>query len=214
MRHIYRENADSSVICTPLVMYFFLRWSLFWALRPITQHKPTQIFMVTKQRYINSSLDVVFCLRLHIHNHIEYVLIHIIVYVHDVKIMTEEIGLPIRKLLENRSFYLVVGQTKTRKLLLTRLKTKHNVTILWHHVIQFFTKKTRGCNILFNSTKKSFLFFLYLWFVSKKRRWQLKKDVLPSFISVNAFFFSCTMDMLVFHACSNHKPLYKLENHW
>jgi hypothetical protein len=44
--------------------------------------------------------------------------------------MVEEIGLPIRKLPENASLYLVVGQTKTRKLLLTRLETKHNVNIL------------------------------------------------------------------------------------
>jgi len=189
LRHVYRENADSSVIGTPLVMYFFLRWSLLWALRPITQHKPTQIFMVTKQRYINSSLDVVFCLRLHIHDRIEYVLIRVIVYVHDVKIMTEEIGLPIRKLLENRSFYLVVGQTKTRKLMLTRLKTKHNVTILWHHIIQFFTEKTRGCNILFNSTKKIIFVLSVLVICKQETLLAVKKDILPSFISVNAFFF-------------------------
>jgi hypothetical protein len=50
--------------------------------------------------------------------------------VHDVKVMAEEIGLPIRKLLENASLYPVVDQTKTRKLLLTRLKTKHNVIVL------------------------------------------------------------------------------------
>jgi hypothetical protein len=44
--------------------------------------------------------------------------------------MVEKIGLPIRKLLENTLLYLVVGQTKIRKLLLTGLETKHNVTIL------------------------------------------------------------------------------------
>jgi hypothetical protein len=44
--------------------------------------------------------------------------------------MAEEISLSIRKLLENTSFYLIVGQTKTRKLLLTGLKTKHNVIVL------------------------------------------------------------------------------------
>jgi hypothetical protein len=48
----------------------------------------------------------------------------------DVKVMAEEIGLPIRKLPENTSLYLVVGQTKTNKLLLTGLETKHNVTVL------------------------------------------------------------------------------------
>jgi hypothetical protein len=66
----------------------------------------------------------------HIHNGVENVLKHVLFYVHDVKVMMEEIGLPIRKLPENASFYPVVGQTKTRKLFLTRLETKHNITIL------------------------------------------------------------------------------------
>jgi hypothetical protein len=44
--------------------------------------------------------------------------------------MAGEIGLLIRKLPENTSLYLIVGQTKTKKLLLTGLKTKHNVTVL------------------------------------------------------------------------------------
>jgi hypothetical protein len=43
--------------------------------------------------------------------------------------MAGEIGLSIRKLPENTSLYLIVGQTKTKKLLLTGLKTKHNVTV-------------------------------------------------------------------------------------
>jgi hypothetical protein len=86
--------------------------------------------MVTKQQYIHSSLDIVFCLLLHIHDHVENVLKHVLFYVHEVKVMVEKIGLPIRKLLENTLLYLVVGQTKIRKLLLTGLETKHNVTIL------------------------------------------------------------------------------------
>jgi len=48
----------------------------------------------------------------------------------DVKVMAEEIGLRIKKLPKNTSLYPVVGQTKTKKLLLTELKTKHNVTVL------------------------------------------------------------------------------------
>jgi hypothetical protein len=84
-----------------------------------------------------------------------------------------------------------MGQTKTRKLLLTWLETKHNVTILWYNIMQFITRKTRGCNILFNSAnKKSFLFILYMWFGDKKRRWQLKKEALSLFVSVNALLFS------------------------
>jgi len=49
--------------------------------------------------------------------------------VYDINVMAKEIGLPIRKLLENTSLYSIMDQTKTRKLLLIRLKTKHNVTI-------------------------------------------------------------------------------------
>jgi len=44
--------------------------------------------------------------------------------------MAKKIGLLIRKLIENTSLYPVVGQTKTRKLVLTGLETKHNVIIL------------------------------------------------------------------------------------
>jgi hypothetical protein len=86
--------------------------------------------MVTEQCYIHSSIDDVLHRPLHIHNSVENVLKHVLFYVHDVKVMAEEIGLPIRKFSQNTSLYLVVGQTKTRKLLLTRLETKHNVTIL------------------------------------------------------------------------------------
>jgi hypothetical protein len=86
--------------------------------------------MVTEQRYIQSRLDVVLCLPLHIHDGVENVLKHILFNVHDVKVMTEKIGLPIRKLLKDTSLHPIMGQTKTRKLLLTWLETKHNVTIL------------------------------------------------------------------------------------
>jgi hypothetical protein len=88
------------------------------------------IFTVTKQRYIHSSFDVVICLPLHVHDRVKNILKHVLFYVHDVKVMAEEIDLSIRKLLKNTSIYLVVGQTKTKKLLLTGLKTKHNVIIL------------------------------------------------------------------------------------
>jgi len=75
--------------------------------------------MITEQSYIQSSLDVVLCLPLHIHDGVENVLKHVLFYVHDVKVMVEEIGLPIRKLPKNTSLYPIVGQTKTRNLLLT-----------------------------------------------------------------------------------------------
>jgi hypothetical protein len=77
--------------------------------------------------------------------------------------MAEEIGLPIRKLLENTSLYPIVGQTETKKHLLTELETKHNVTVLRHHVMQFFTERREGATSFSTlPTKKSFLFFLYL----------------------------------------------------
>jgi hypothetical protein len=39
--------------------------------------------------------------------------------VYDVKVMAEKIGLPIRKLPKDTSLYPIMGQTKTRELLLT-----------------------------------------------------------------------------------------------
>jgi len=75
--------------------------------------------MVTEQSYIQSSLDVVLCLPLHIHDDVENVLKHVLFYVHDVKVMVEEIGLLIKKLPKDTSLYPIVGQTKTRNLLLT-----------------------------------------------------------------------------------------------
>jgi hypothetical protein len=51
-------------------------------------------------------------------------------FVHDAKVMTEEIDLTIKKLPENVPLYPIMGQPKTSKLLLTRLKTKHNVIVL------------------------------------------------------------------------------------
>jgi hypothetical protein len=75
--------------------------------------------MVTEQSYIQSSIDVVLCLPLHIHDGVENILKHVLFYVHDVKVMVEEIGLPIRKLPKDTSLYQIVGQIKTKKLLLT-----------------------------------------------------------------------------------------------
>jgi hypothetical protein len=95
--------------------------------------------MVTKQNYIYSSIDVVIYLPLHVYNRIENVLKHFLFYVHGINVMAEKIVLPIRKLSENTLFYPIMGQTKNIKLLLTELKTKHNVIVPRHHVIQFFT---------------------------------------------------------------------------
>jgi hypothetical protein len=93
--------------------------------------------MMTKQCYIHSSLDVGLCLPLHVNDRVENIFKHILFYVHDVKVMTEEIDLPIRKLSENTSLYPIMGQTKTRKLLLTKFgnQTECHRTLTRHHSI-------------------------------------------------------------------------------
>jgi len=78
----------------------------------------------------DTSLDVVLCLPIHVHNYVENILKHVLFYVHNIKVMVKEIGLPIRKLIENILFNSIVGQTKTMKFLLTGLKIKHNITVL------------------------------------------------------------------------------------
>jgi hypothetical protein len=63
---------------------------------------------VTEQSYIQSRLDVGLCLPLHIHDGVENVLKHVLFNVHNVKVMAEKIGLPIRKLLKDTSLYLIM----------------------------------------------------------------------------------------------------------
>jgi hypothetical protein len=57
--------------------------------------------------------------------------------------------------------------------------------------MQFFTRKTRGCNIFFNSAKKEIFSVLSVPVI----KWQeatvtVKKKALPPFASVNALLFS------------------------
>jgi hypothetical protein len=56
--------------------------------------------------------------------------------------------------------------------------------------MQFFTRKTRGCNILFNSANKEIFYVLSVHVIM----WQetmvtVKKEALPPFVSVNALLF-------------------------
>jgi len=134
--------------------------------------------MVTKQKYIHYSLHVVLCLPFYIYNYVKNIFKHALFNMHDIIIMTEEISLPIRKLLKNTLLYPIVGHTKTRKLLLNELKNKYNVIVLWYHVIQFFTQRYRWCNISFNSTNKEVLYVLIIsWqepsVVKKKRHFTI-----------------------------------------
>jgi hypothetical protein len=55
---------------------------------------------MTKQSYIYSSFDVVLYLPFHVHIRFENVLKQVLFYVHDIKIMVEEIGIPTRKLMK------------------------------------------------------------------------------------------------------------------
>jgi len=58
--------------------------------------------------------------------------------------------------------------------------------------MQFFTRKTWGCNILFNSANKEIFYVLSVPVIM----WQettvtvKKKEALPPFVSVNALLFS------------------------
>jgi len=67
---------------------------------------------MTKQRYIHFNLDIILYLSLHVYDRVENILKHVLFYVLDIKVMIKEIGLPIRKLLENISLYPIIGQTK------------------------------------------------------------------------------------------------------
>jgi len=112
--------------------------------------------------------------------------------VHDVNVMAEKIGLPIKKLPKDTSLHPIMGQTKTRKLLLTWLETKHNVTVLWHNIKQFFTEKMRGGQHPFQlyQQRNHFCSFYTCDSAGTNDGDSKKKEVLPLFVSVNALLFS------------------------
>jgi hypothetical protein len=57
--------------------------------------------------------------------------------------------------------------------------------------MQFFTRKTWGCNILFNSANKEiFSVFFVPVIMWQETTVTVKKEVLPLFVSVNALLFS------------------------
>jgi hypothetical protein len=56
--------------------------------------------------------------------------------------------------------------------------------------MQFFTRKTRGCNIFFNSTNKEIFYVLSVPVIKwKEATVTVKKKALPPFASMNAFLF-------------------------
>jgi hypothetical protein len=66
--------------------------------------------------------------------------------------------------------------------------------------MQFFTKKTQGCNIIFNSANKEILYVLSEPMI----RWQettvtvKKKEALPPFVIMNALLFSMQYGHAIF----------------
>jgi hypothetical protein len=117
--------------------------------------------MVTKQSYIHSSLNVVLWFPLHIHDHVENIPKHVLFYVHDVKIIAEEIGLPIRKLLENTLLYRIVVKPGNFCLLDWKLNTMspYSDTTSYN---SSFERCSGATTFLTLPIKNSFLFFLYL----------------------------------------------------
>ena len=121
--------------------------------------------------------------------------------------MVEEISLLIRKLPKNTLFNLVVGRTKTRKLVLSELKIKHNVLYCETTSYNYSPNGIDSSTFISTpSTKKSFLFFMYLWSVGKNLRWQSKNSFYHNLLRWRLCYFSHSMVMLVFHTCSNQKP--------
>jgi hypothetical protein len=134
---------------------------------------------------------------------------------HDIKIIADEISLLIRKLLENTSPSRIIGRTKTRKLLLTRMRAKHNIIVLQYHIIQFFTRWYRWWNISFHSIRKKVFYILSTLLI----HWQeppmtIQKMLYHHLLRWRPCYFSYSMNMLIFHACSNQKPFHTQENYW
>jgi hypothetical protein len=85
---------------------------------------------MTRQHYIHSSLGVILCLPLHVHDHVENVPKHVFFYVHDVKVMAEEIGLPKKE--SPRKYFALssCGSNQNQETSTYRIGNKHNVNIL------------------------------------------------------------------------------------
>jgi len=163
------------------------------------------ILTVRKQRHVHFSFHIVLCLTFHVHHRVKNIFKHIVFYMHDIQIMMEDISFPIRKLPKNSSFYLIVGHIKTRKLLSTKLKTKHNALVLQDHIMQFFTRRYRWWNIPFDSTYKEISFILYVLMIDwKEYLVTIKKKMFYHYLlRWRSCYFLCSMNKLVFHTCSN-----------
>jgi hypothetical protein len=95
-----------------------------------------------------------------------------------------------------------VSHIKIRKLLFTRLKTKHNALVLRDHVIQFFTWRYWWYNIFFKSTYKEVIYALCICvrLARTNIQLQLKKNMfLPPFLRWRPCYFHIVLDMLIFN---------------
>jgi len=100
------------------------------------------ILIITIQRYIHFSFYIVLCFPFHVHDRVKNIVKHFFfLNMHCIQIIADDISLPIRKLLENILFYLIIGHTKTKELLFTSMKTKYNAFILCDFIIHFFTRQ-------------------------------------------------------------------------
>jgi len=120
---------------------------------------------MTKQSYIYYSFHVVLYFLFYIHHRIKNVFKHVLFNMHDIKIMAEEISLLIRKLSKNTLFYQIMGHTKTRKLLLARLKIKHIIIILRLSYNSSLDATSNAITFSTLPTNKSF-FFLFVLIIS------------------------------------------------
>jgi hypothetical protein len=79
---------------------------------------------VTKERYIYSFLDVVICLSFHVNNRVENIFKHVLFNVHDIKVMTEEIGLSIRKFSRKHLALFNYGSNQNQKTFAYRIENQ------------------------------------------------------------------------------------------
>ena len=69
---------------------------------------------------IRLDLGVVFCLALDIHNSVENIIEDILLNVHDVKVMMDQIGKSVQKFSEDAALHPVMSSTKSPRFLLVK----------------------------------------------------------------------------------------------
>jgi hypothetical protein len=126
---------------------------------------------------------------------------------HDIKVMTENIGLPIRK--QSKKYFVLpnYGSNQNHETYAYPIENEtqchctptphhtilHPTIVIVQHLFQLCQQRSHLC------------FFLYLWFIGKNYLWQSKKDILPSFVNVEALLFFVQYGYASFqrtHLCS------------